>query len=117
MSTENNQTVKCQCGISEFGFLKPAKIAIIIVLLLFSVLTFLALRSYGFLGIFKLEFQNFGTMQVFADLIISSILVLFWIKSDSKKNNRLFWPWALLTLAIGSFGPLLYLLFSKSEKK
>lgn len=92
------------------------RIVIILVLIPFSILTAVALWQHGFLGIFEMEFQNFGTAQVFADLVIAEVLALVWMWSDSKRSNRLFWPWAFVTLTAGSFGPLLYLLFRKTDE-
>lgn len=100
---------------SATNSLSSGKIVILIVLLLFSVLTAVALRDHGFVGIFVQEFQNFGTMQVLVDLVIALSLALVWIWFDSRKTKRLFWPWLLITLTLGSFGPLLYLLFRKHE--
>lgn len=93
-----------------------SRIAIVATLIPFSILTALAVWHHGFLGIFQLEFQNYGTAQVFFDLVIAEILLLVWMWSDAKKTNRVFWPWALITLTAGSFGPLLYLLFGSNEQ-
>jgi hypothetical protein len=89
------------------------KVFIVVVLALFSVLTAVAVVQYGFMGIFAQAFQNFATIQVFVDLFIASSLIMVWMWFDAKENGRMFWPWALVTLAIGSFGPLLYLLVGK----
>jgi len=90
-----------------------SKKVIIAILVLFSPLTVVAVIQHGFLGIFKAAFTNYATIQVFVDLFIASLLILIWMWFDAKKENRAFWPWALLTLVAGSFGPLFYLLLRK----
>ena len=91
------------------------KLFLVTGLILFSLLTVAAVIQYGFIGIFSEAFQNFATIQIFVDLLIALIFVLIWMWFDAKKNNRPFWPWALVTLAVGSFGPLFYLLFYKNK--
>ena len=49
-------------------------------------------------------------MQVLADLAIALVLVLVWLWRDAKATGRNPVPWVVLTLATGSFGPLIYLL-------
>lgn len=90
-----------------------SKKVIISILVLFSPLTIVAVLHHGFLGIFTEVFKSYATIQVFVDLLIASILILIWMWHDAKKTNRSFWPWALLTLVTGSFGPLFYLLLQK----
>lgn len=50
--------------------------------------------------------------QIFADIAIALSMVLVWIWRDATASGRRFWPYALLTLALGSIGPLLYLLLA-----
>ncbi len=92
------------------------KTIILVVLLAFSVLTGLALWHHGYLGILLPHFQSFGAGQVLADLVIALTLVLVWMRSDAQRSNRPFWPWVALTLVVGSFGPLLYLLLRTPER-
>lgn len=89
---------------------------LILVLIPFSVLTALALWRHGYWGIFEPHFQTFGAAQVFADLVIALVLTLVWMRADAVKTNRNFWPWLVLTLATGSFGPLMYLLLRKPDQ-
>ena len=96
---------------------KNTKLLIILVLILFASLTYVAVLDYGYFGIWKLQIQNFGTLQVLVDILIALSLVSIWMWSDAKKTNRIFWPWVFLTITLGSFGPLLYLLFKKSNQK
>ena len=49
-------------------------------------------------------------MQVFADIAIALVLVLAWMWRDAASTGRRFWPYAIVTLMLGSIGPLLYLL-------
>lgn len=50
-----------------------------------------------------------------ADLVIALVLVMGWMWRDAKASGRGIWPWIAITLAFGSFGPLLYLLTRKSS--
>jgi hypothetical protein len=89
---------------------------IAIVLLLFGALSAVAVWQHGYVGIFANELQSTAGMQVLADLVIALSLFLVWMWGDAKATGRNPWPWLAITLAIGSFGPLLYLLTSsKSE--
>jgi hypothetical protein len=55
-----------------------------------------------------------GGGQVFFDLVIALTLAMVWMWNDAKTTGRNVWPWIALTLATGSFGPLIYLLTHKS---
>lgn len=91
------------------------KAALVIVLIPFSVLSAAALWQVGYLGLFTRHFADYGTWQVLADLIIAVSFCMYWIWTDAQKTARNAWPWLLLSLVAGSFGPLLYLLTSKSN--
>ncbi len=81
-----------------------------ITVILFGALTAIALWQHGYWGIIAPHFQSFGAGQVFADLVIALALAMAWIWHDARAAGRKAWPWLVLTLAAGSFGPLLYLL-------
>ena len=87
----------------------------IVTLVLFGALSAAALRDHGYFGIFALQFQTFGGMQVLADLVIALTLVMVWMWRDAKATGRNVWPWIIATLALGSFGPLVYLLTRKPD--
>lgn len=80
------------------------------VLAAFSVLTLAALWQHGYWGIIAPHFQSFGGAQVFCDLVIALCLAMVWMWRDARAQQRNPWPFLVLTLAAGSFGPLLYLL-------
>jgi ribose/xylose/arabinose/galactoside ABC-type transport system permease subunit len=90
---------------------------IILTLILFGVLSGLALWYHGYWGILAPHFQSFGEGQVLADLVIALVLVMIWMWQDARATGRNPWPWLVATLALGSFGPLAYLLTRKSGAK
>ncbi len=79
------------------------------VIVAFGVLTTLALMDVGFLGIIRPHFQSWGGAQVFFDLVIMGVLVIIWMVRDAPQRGLPAWPFVLATLALGSFGPLAYL--------
>jgi hypothetical protein len=83
---------------------------ILVVLIAFGALTVVAVRRHGYWGILSPLFQSFGGAQVFADLVIALVLVMIWIWHDARATGRNPWPWFAATIALGSFGPLVYLL-------
>jgi hypothetical protein len=89
---------------------------LLLILIPFTALTAIALRNHGYWGILAPHFETFGTGQVLADLIIALTLALVWMWRDAKAQGRNIWPWLLLTLVAGSFGPLLYLLTRNPDK-
>jgi Terpene cyclase DEP1 len=90
---------------------------LIIILVLFGALSAVALWHHGYWGIFAPAFQSLAAGQVLADLGIALSLVMIWMWHDAKATGRNIWPWIVATLALGSFGPLLYLLTRKSAAR
>lgn len=84
-----------------------------VLLLVFGGLTAAAVLQHGYVGIFQYQFQTLAGLQVLADLGIALLLVLVWLWRDAQQTGRNAWPWIVLTLAAGSFGPLFYLLTGK----
>ena len=87
-----------------------ARAVLWLALVAFSVLTGLALWHHGLWGILAPHFQSLAGGQVFADLVIALCLAIAWIWHDAKTHQRNPWPWMVATLALGSIGPLVYLL-------
>lgn len=92
------------------------RILLTITLILFGALTVAALWQHGYWGIIAPHFQSFGGGQVFADLVIALTLAMVWMWHDAKATGRNVWPWIIATLALGSFGPLIYLLTRKAKQ-
>ncbi len=89
---------------------------LVVTLLLFGALTAAALQAHGFLGIWTEPFGTWAGRQVFADLAIALALAMAWMWRDARTHGRAAWPWLLATLALGSFGPLLYLLTGRPRR-
>ncbi len=87
-----------------------ARALIVVILVLFGALTAAALWQHGYWGILAPHFQSVGGGQVLADLVIALSLVMVWMWRDARASGRNIWPWLVLTLVAGSFGPLGYLL-------
>jgi hypothetical protein len=75
----------------------------------FGVLTAVALVDAGYWGILEPHFRSWGGAQVFLDLVILAALAMIWMVRDARQRGTRVWPYVLVTLAAGSFGPLLYL--------
>nr|RAV90513.1 DUF2834 domain-containing protein [Aerococcus mictus]RAV90891.1 DUF2834 domain-containing protein [Aerococcus tenax] len=84
-------------------------LALIIAIAGFGVLSTLALEDVGYLGILAPHFQSWGGAQVFVDLVIACLLACIWMINDARERGLPVWPFIVITLVGGSFGPLLYL--------
>jgi|APLow6443716910_1056828.scaffolds.fasta_scaffold691783_1 hypothetical protein len=85
----------------------------IIILIPFTLLTAYAVHKVGYIGIFDYHRHSPAGWQVIADLVIALVLVLTWLVPEARKAGRNPWPWVVATLLLGSFGPLLYLVFAQ----
>src|SRR4249920_1491572 len=84
-------------------------IVLVLVISAFAVLTALALVDVGYLGILEPHFVSWGGAQVFVDLVILAMLACVWMFNDASGRGLSAWPFILITLVAGSFGPLFYL--------
>ena len=85
-------------------------LALSVVLMGFGVLTGFAVAEVGYLGILEAGIANWGALQIFVDLIILGSLAIGWMVIDARRVGLNPWPFVVLTLFLGSFGPLSYLL-------
>lgn len=83
---------------------------ILTALVAFGALTGYALYDVGLLGIFGAATASSGAIQVFVDLVIVCFLACVWMFADGHKRNLNPWPYIVITVLAGTFGPLLYLL-------
>lgn len=88
-------------------------VRVIMLLLLtacFGALTAIALWDVGYWGIVEPHFKSWGAAQVFFDLVILALMACVWMVHDGKKCGLNPWPFVGITLFLGSFGPLSYLI-------
>lgn len=86
------------------------QIALGVVLFDFLALTAYAVAQYGFVGVFEQAAANAATLTLFADLGIALSLVMAWMWQDARQRGISPIPYVLITFALGSVGPLLYLI-------
>ena len=91
------------------------KIATAFVLFDFSALTAYAVFQVGYAGFFEELFSSVVGLTVAADLFITLGLVMIWMVRDARQHDISAAPYVLLTLALGSVGPLAYLLRRPEE--
>lgn len=85
---------------------------LILVLAAFGAFSLYAMWEVGYLGIWQAGMASVGAWQLLVDFVITSLILLGFVWRDARQTGRAFWPFAVLTLATGSFGPMLYLLLS-----
>lgn len=88
------------------------KFSLALVLAVFGAYSMYVILQLGYVGLWMSLFDHLGGRQAVADLMIACTLLLGFLWRDARQHGRRFWPYAVLTLAAGSFGPLLYLLLS-----
>jgi len=102
----------------EVSFMKPQRkesamnakqLGLEVVLLGFSCFTGYAVYHYGYIGFFEQMATNAVTVTAFVDLAIALGLVAVWMWQDARERGVSSVPYILLTFALGSVGPLLYL--------
>jgi hypothetical protein len=87
--------------------MRPLLIAVTTV---FTAFTLWIFSRTGMVGFYEQLLASPAAWQVFADLTVALLLVLGWMWRDAQARERAFWPYLVLTLALGSIGPLTYLL-------
>ncbi len=85
-------------------------VVLVAVLAGFSALTAHAFVTVGYFGVFDYELATVAGRQVLIDLVIACSLILLWMIGDARERGLPWLPYAALTLALGSIGPLAYLI-------
>jgi hypothetical protein len=89
--------------------MNTAQIGVEAILIVFSIFSGYVVYQYGYIGLFEQGLANAATIQIFLDLTIALSLVLLWMWQDARKQGISPLPYVILTLTLGSIGPLLYL--------
>jgi hypothetical protein len=85
------------------------QIALAVLLADFVALTAYALYHHGYLGLFMYQLANAAGVQVLVDLVVALSIVMVWMWHDARQHGVNPLPYVLLTLGLGSIGPLVYL--------
>ncbi len=94
-----------------------ARTGIGLVLLAFADLNAYVLWEHGFAGFWQLATANSATIAVMVDLVIALSFVTYWMWTDARRRGVAFAPYLALTAALGSIGPLLYLVVNGRDAK
>src|SRR5206468_991924 len=70
--------------------------------------------EYGYVGFFQLVLANAATVAALVDLTIALSLVTLWMWQDARERGIGVVPYVILTLTLGSIGPLCYLIRRES---
>ena len=84
---------------------------LLLILLAFGAYSLYVMWEVGYLGIWRAGFANAAALQVLLDLVITCLLISGWMIVDARERGLTAWPFVGITIAAGSFGPLLYLLY------
>jgi len=90
--------------------MNPRQIGLSIVLVGFAALNAYCFYAFGTVGFLHAALANAATVAVLADLVIALTMVAVWMARDAAQRGVTVLPYLLLTIFLGSVGPLLYLL-------
>ena len=80
-----------------------------VALLVFGGWTALIVLEHGSTGFIDLALEFDWAAQLFVDLVIALTITMVWMVQDARKRGVAAWPYVVMTLFLGSIGPLLYL--------
>jgi hypothetical protein len=83
----------------------------------FSALTAEVVIKDGYTEWLRVAFTNTSAGLLLVDLTIALSLVLAWMIKDARERKATVWPFAILTVALGSVGPLLYLVMRSAPER
>jgi len=87
------------------------------VLLLFLAYTLWVIATVGYVDFFRQALSSPVGIQLVIDLVLSLTLALTWMRGDAKTSGVPFAPYLVVTLVLGSAGPLGYLLHREWKRR
>jgi hypothetical protein len=104
--------------LSEGGLAMTARqVLCLAVLLPFLAYTAWVLATEGYLGFWAQALGSPVAVQLTLDLVIALSLVLLWMWEDARATRMPFAPYLVVTLLIGSIGPLAYLIHREARMR
>lgn len=94
---------------NPLGSARKKQIALAVVLADFVAFTAYAVAQHGYAGLFMYQLANAAGLQVLFDLCIALTIVMAWMWQDARRHDINPLPYVLMTLGLGSIGPLAYL--------
>jgi len=93
------------------SLMNAKQVALEVALIGFTALTAYAVYQHGYVNFFEeMLTTSLVTITSFVDLSIALGLILLWLWQDARERNISPLPYVILTVALGSVGPLLYLI-------
>jgi len=86
-------------------------LTVLLILFAFGAYSAYVMWHHGYLGIWQAGFGSLATLQILLDLVITCLLITIWMIGDARAKGLNAWPFVAITIAAGSFGPLLYLVY------
>ncbi|HXG29170.1 MAG TPA: DUF2834 domain-containing protein [Nevskiales bacterium] len=86
------------------------KSLLFVVLAAFGLFSTYVVYIHGYFGLWQAGLANAATLQILLDLVIACLILIVWMFRDAPERGINPWPYALLTLAGGSLGVLVYLI-------
>jgi hypothetical protein len=92
------------------------RIPVLAVLVPFLAFSVWVAATAGPLGFLTLAGREPWGLQMLLDLAIALFFVTGWMIADARRRGRNAWPFVAMTVALGSIGPLTYLLLRGSSR-
>ncbi len=97
--------------------ISPRLVVLVAIFLAFSGWSSVVVWEHGYFGFLELASASAWGSQVFVDLVIALSIAMAGLRHDARKMDLPFWPYFAVTVALGSIGPLAYLVHREWKKQ